>query len=70
VSSVATGVPPSGGFFLNAVRILDEIETELRGQVAMDSVPLSVHGQVAQLIREATSQANLAQMYIGWMAWL
>jgi serine/threonine-protein kinase ATR len=57
-------------FHPNAVKILDEIEMKLRGQVAKESLPLNVHGQVAQLIKEATSPANLAQMYIGWMAWL
>lgn len=54
----------------NALRILEEIEMKLRGQTCKESLPLSVHGQVAHLIGEATSQANLAQMYIGWMAWL
>ena len=31
---------------------------------------LSVEGQVAALIREATSLDNLAQMYEGWSAWI
>ena len=30
-----------------------------------DALPLSVHGQVRRLIDEATSETNLAQMYIG-----
>lgn len=59
-----------GTFNPNAVKILDEIEMKLRGQIAKESLPLSVHGQVAQLIKEATSPAALAQMYIGWMPWL
>ncbi|CAI5724897.1 unnamed protein product [Peronospora destructor] len=40
--------------------ILPEIET----------LPLSVQGQVEKLIYEATSHENLAQMYIGWMPFL
>ncbi|CAI5714782.1 unnamed protein product [Hyaloperonospora brassicae] len=40
--------------------ILPEIET----------LPLSVQGQVEKLIHEATSHENLAQMYIGWMPFL
>lgn len=76
VAGGATGGGGGGGgaggvtFHPNAVRILDEIELKLRGQVAKESLPLNVHGQVSQLIREATGAANLAQMYIGWMPWL
>jgi serine/threonine-protein kinase ATR len=32
--------------------------------------PLTVRGQVSMLIDEATSDTNLARMYIGWMPWL
>ena len=35
-----------------------------------DALPLSVPGQVQRLVEEATSEANLAQMYIGWMPWM
>ena len=35
-----------------------------------DLLPLSVPGQVERLIQEATSDENLAQMYIGWMPFL
>ena len=31
---------------------------------------LSVQGQVQRLVEEATAIENLAQMYIGWSAWL
>ncbi len=61
------GAAHGTAFNPNAIKILDEIEMKLRGQVAKESLPLSVHGQVAALIKEATSLANLAQMYIGWM---
>ncbi len=30
------------------------------------NIPLSVAGQVNFLIKEATSEENLSQMYIGW----
>ena len=49
---------------------LNEIDLRLRGYSVKETLPLSVHGQVDQLIREATSPNNLAQMYIGWMPWL
>ncbi|ETP04237.1 hypothetical protein F441_18933, partial [Phytophthora nicotianae CJ01A1] len=35
-----------------------------------ETLPLSVQGQVDKLIHEATSNENLAQMYIGWMPFL
>ncbi|EEY63983.1 phosphatidylinositol kinase (PIK-L4) [Phytophthora infestans T30-4] len=35
-----------------------------------ETLPLSVQGQVDKLIDEATSNENLAQMYIGWMPFL
>jgi phosphatidylinositol kinase/protein kinase (PI-3 family) len=33
------------------------------------SLEFSVAGQVERLIAEATSDENLAQMYVGWMPW-
>ena len=67
VSSVAHRRPSLWRLQSNAARILDDIETKLRRQVAKENLPLSVHGQVAQLIncKEAISQPNLAQMCIG-----
>ena len=38
--------------------------------LADSSLALSVQGQVHRLILEATSDENLAQMYVGWMPWL
>ena len=35
-----------------------------------ETLPLSVKGQVDRLIAEATSDENLAQMYVGWMPFL
>ena len=33
-------------------------------------LPLSVEGQVNKMIAEATSSANLVQLYVGWMPWV
>jgi serine/threonine-protein kinase ATR len=41
----------------------------LGGQID-DSLPLSVQGQAQRLIEEATDEANLAQMFLGWTSWL
>lgn len=50
------------------VSALAEIERVISGR--HEGVVLSVEGQVQQLIEEATSNENLAQMYIGWNAWV
>jgi serine/threonine-protein kinase ATR len=39
-------------------------------QAVIDNIPLSVQGQVQRLIKEATSEDNLIQMYPGWMPFL
>lgn len=33
-------------------------------------LPLSVEGQTAKMIAEATSSENLVQLYVGWMPWV
>lgn len=62
-----------------AVEVLNAIEERLRGIVAKMTSrsqsktfkqPLSVSGQVNFLIKEATSETNLAQMYIGWSGFI
>jgi len=53
-----------------AMRILSSIEMRLSGQMDTHSLPLSVQGQVYQLIEQARSTENLCRMYIGWMSWL
>ncbi|KHJ46616.1 FATC domain protein [Trichuris suis] len=50
---------------------LQSIETRLKGSVrtSLDSaygLPLSIEGQVAHLISQATDKKLLAQMYVGW----
>lgn len=57
-----------------AVAHVNGIEQRLRGvyrgRNRPAGPPLSVEGQVDCLIREATSEVNLCQMYIGWGAYL
>ena len=46
--------------------VLDGVAGKVRGLLRGESVPLSVEGQVDELIRLAVSPAALAKMYIGW----
>ncbi|KAK3068285.1 serine/threonine-protein kinase M1 [Teratosphaeriaceae sp. CCFEE 6253] len=50
--------------------ILDSVDGRLKGLLRGEHVPLGVEGYVDALIEEATSHENLAQMYIGWCAFL
>lgn len=51
-----------------ATRELDKIDQKLQGVMQLRGpTPLSVQGQVQQLINEATDVVNLGQMYIWWM---
>eukprot|EP00937_MAST-01D_sp_MAST-1D-sp2_P002135 g2135.t1 len=46
---------------------------ERGGTAAQDELhllPLSINGQVERLLKEASSELNLSQMYIGWMPFL
>ncbi|EEP77729.1 hypothetical protein UREG_02578 [Uncinocarpus reesii 1704] len=49
--------------------VLEFVRNRLRGLLPGESVPLSVGGQVDELIIQATSLKNLAAMYIGWCAY-
>jgi serine/threonine-protein kinase ATR len=40
------------------------------GALKGDDHYLSVQGQVQRLVEEATAEENLAQMYVGWSAWM
>lgn len=53
-----------------AMRHLQSIEKKLTGRVQTANLPLSVAGQVQQLIAQATSPDNLSQMYVGWAPYL
>ncbi|CAG0890403.1 unnamed protein product [Cyprideis torosa] len=61
---------------VQAVAHVSEIERRIEGRVrrfrasANKSGPLSIQGQVNWLISEATDEDNLADMFIGWAAFL
>ena len=52
-----------------AVKILNDISIRLQGLVKF-GLPLSIEGQVHDLIDSATSVDNLSEMYIGWASYL
>ena len=51
---------------------VNNIEDRLRGILKnkQRGLPLSVEGHVSHLIKEATDENNLCQMYIGWAAYM
>ena len=46
--------------------VLDSVRGKVKGLLMGESVPLSVEGQVHELIQQAIRPSNLAAMYIGW----
>lgn len=48
--------------------VLEDVRNKLRGFMSKQPIPLSVDGQVDELILQATDKKNLASMYIGWCA--
>ncbi|KAJ5300562.1 uncharacterized protein N7443_005564 [Penicillium atrosanguineum] len=48
--------------------VLEDVRNKLRGFMSKQPIPLSVDGQVDELIMQATDKKNLASMYIGWCA--
>ncbi|PHH65261.1 hypothetical protein CDD81_3120 [Ophiocordyceps australis] len=46
--------------------VLDSIKRKVRGLLPDESIPLSIEGQVDELIKQATDARNLTAMYIGW----
>jgi serine/threonine-protein kinase ATR len=53
-----------------AVKHLRNIDFKLRGIKHSGGLPLSIEGQVQELIADATSLENLSAMYIGWAPFL
>ena len=51
-----------------AERVLLRLQEKLEG--IEDGIPLSVSGQVNQLIQEATDPSNLCLLFPGWQAWI
>lgn len=52
-----------------AQRCIHTVRRKLNGYVD-ESLPLSSHGQVEELIRQATSAENLSKMFVGWAPFL
>ncbi|KAG5983170.1 hypothetical protein E4U55_000604 [Claviceps digitariae] len=50
--------------------VVDSIKRKVRGLLPNESIPLSVEGQVEELIKQAVDARNLAAMYIGWCPFL
>ncbi|OKO99085.1 Protein kinase rad3 [Penicillium subrubescens] len=48
--------------------VLEDVRNKLRGFMSKQPIPLSVDGQVDELIVQATDKKNLASMYVGWCA--
>ena len=59
---------------LSNVQKIQRVEMRLNGIVqkyrGSSGIPLSTEGQVNFLIKEATSEENLAAMYRGWLPWM
>ncbi|KAI8902434.1 hypothetical protein BC833DRAFT_639508 [Globomyces pollinis-pini] len=53
-----------------AIKSLAVIDRKLQGCIVTARLPLSVEGQVDELICQATNPENLCQMYIGWAPYL
>ena len=52
-----------------AIKCISKVGRKLKGHVD-DCLPLSVDGQVNELIKSAIDIENLSQMFIGWAAYL
>ncbi|KJZ74837.1 hypothetical protein HIM_05746 [Hirsutella minnesotensis 3608] len=50
--------------------VVDSIKRKVRGLLPNESIPLSVEGQVEELIKQAVDPRNLTAMYIGWCPFL
>lgn len=44
------------------------VRKKIQGVVPQEALPLSVAGEVEDLIQDATSPTNLSRMYIGWLS--
>ncbi|KAI0857809.1 phosphatidylinositol 3 [Xylaria cubensis] len=55
---------------LNPQSVVQSIKRKVQGLLPNESIPLSVEGQVDELIKQAVNPKNLAAMYIGWCSFL
>lgn len=46
--------------------VVDSIKRKVKGLLPNETIPLSVEGQVEELIKQAVDPRNLTAMYIGW----
>ncbi|KOS20730.1 Protein kinase rad3 [Escovopsis weberi] len=58
------------GVKLQPQSVVDSIKRKVKGLLPHESIPLSVEGQVDELIKQAVDPRNLAAMYIGWCPFL
>ncbi|GAB0136223.1 hypothetical protein EsDP_00004534 [Epichloe bromicola] len=58
------------GVRLQPQSVVDSIKRKVRGLLPNESIPLSVEGQVEELIKQAVDPRNLTAMYIGWCPFL
>jgi serine/threonine-protein kinase ATR len=58
------------GVRLQPQSVVDSIKRKVKGLLPNESIPLSVEGQVEELIKQAINPKNLAAMYIGWCPFL
>lgn len=58
------------GVRLQPQSVVDSIKRKVKGLLPNESIPLSVEGQVEELIKQAVNPRNLAAMYIGWCSFL
>lgn len=55
---------------LSPTSAMESTRSKIRGIKDPNSVPLSIDGLVDELIKQATSPENLAQMFKGWHSWI
>ncbi|KAI1825007.1 phosphatidylinositol 3 [Xylaria intraflava] len=55
---------------LNPQSVVQSIKRKVQGLLPNESIPLSVEGQVDELIKQAVDPKNLSAMYIGWCPFL
>ncbi|EQL03330.1 phosphatidylinositol 3 [Ophiocordyceps sinensis CO18] len=58
------------GVKLQPQSVVDSIKRKVKGLLPNESIPLSVEGQVEELIKQAVDARNLTAMYIGWCPFL
>ena len=59
-----------GSVRLQPQSVVSSIKRKVQGLMGMESIPLSVEGQVDELIKQAVDPRNLTAMYIGWCPFL